>query len=106
MTHGLLSVIFGSAAALRWANTAQFFLASIFLAACASINNRPAEIQTYDYADVLLERGSYEDAHDAYSYLAETYPKSHLTEEAEFQAAYILVYYKNPDRDYDGRSMI
>ncbi len=50
---------------------------------------------------MLLERGSYEDAHDAYSYLAETYPKSHLTEEAEFKAAYILVYYKNPDRDYD-----
>ena len=77
------------------------FLASILLAACASISHRPAEIQTYDYAHVLFERGSYEDAHDAYRYLAETYPASPMTEEAEFKAAYILVYYKNPDRDYD-----
>ena len=78
-----------------------FFLGLFLIAGCASISHRPAEIQTYDYAHVLFERGSYEDAHDAYIYLAETYPKSHLTEEAEFKAAYILVYYKNPDRDYD-----
>lgn len=68
---------------------------------CAPVGYHSAEIQTYDYANVLFERGLYEDAHDAYRYLAENYPKSHLTEDAEFKAAYILVYYKNPDRDYD-----
>jgi hypothetical protein len=82
----------------RQAVVLGFFL----IASCASVSQRSAEIQTYDYANVLLERGSYEDAHDAYRYLAETYPTSRMTEEAAFKAAYILVYYKNPDRDFAG----
>ena len=73
----------------------------VLIAGCASFSQRPAEFQTYDYANVLFERGAYEDAHDAYRYLAETYPKSHMTEEAKFKAAYSLVYYKNTARDYD-----
>lgn len=76
-------------------------LASVLFTACASMSSRPAEIQTYDYADVLFQKGLYEDAHDAYRNVAEAYPKSHMTEEAGFKAAYLLVYYKNPDQDYN-----
>jgi tetratricopeptide (TPR) repeat protein len=71
------------------------------LPACASIGSRTAGLQTYDYANVLFEQGLYADAHDAYRSLAESYPKSHLTEEAEYRAAYTLIFYKNHDRDYD-----
>jgi tetratricopeptide (TPR) repeat protein len=77
------------------------FLSCILLSACASISSRPPEFQTYDYANVLFERGSFEDAHDAYRYLAEAHPTLHMVQEAAFKDAYILVYYNNPYRDLD-----
>ena len=80
---------------------ALFFLL-ILIAGCASANHRPVGIETYDYANQLFEKGLYGDARDAYRYLDETYPKTPLAEKAEYNAAYILVYYKNLNYDYAG----
>jgi outer membrane lipoprotein YfiO len=77
-----------------------FFLL-ILIAGCASAS-RPVGTETYDYANQLFEKGLYGDARDAYRYLDETYPKTPLAEKAEYNAAYILVYYKNLNYDYDG----
>jgi hypothetical protein len=74
----------------------------LFTMGCASARYIPADIQTYDYANELFEKGSYGDARDAYQYLAETYPKTSMAEKAQYNAAYILVYYKNPEHDYPG----
>lgn len=76
------------------------FLALILIAGCASASHPPVDIQTYDYANELFQKGLYGDARDAYRYLAETYPKAALAEKAQYNAAYILIYYKNPDQDY------
>lgn len=89
----------GSSSPFRqWA----LFFVLILFAGCASVNNPPVDIQTYDYASELFQKGLYGDARDAYRYLAETYPKAALAEKAQYNAAYILVYYKNPDQDYSG----
>jgi hypothetical protein len=74
----------------------------ILISGCASIKQHPVDIATYDYANELFEKGLYGDARATYRYLAETYPESPSAEKAEYNAAYILVYYKNLDIDYPG----
>ncbi len=59
------------------------------------------EYQKYENAKMLFDKGSYREARGAYLDLAEAYPQSPRTEKALFNASYILVYYKNPDKDYD-----
>jgi len=78
-----------------------FFLL-ILIAGCASGSRHPADSETYDYATDLFAKGLYRDAHDVYHYLAETYPKAPSAENAQYNAAYVLVYYKNLDHDYAG----
>jgi hypothetical protein len=74
----------------------------ILITGCASVKQRPVDIATYDYANELFEKGLYGDARVTYHYLAETYPASPSAEKAEYNAAYILVFYKNFDVDYPG----
>ena len=75
-------------------------MAILFAIGCASVKSPTADIETYDYANELFEKGLYGDAHDAYRYLAVNYPKTPAAEKAQYNAAYILVYYKNPEHDY------
>jgi hypothetical protein len=72
---------------------------------CAPFAHQPSvagDLQKYRDAKTLFEQGMYRESRDAYRSLYETYPQSQWAAEAQFNAAYILVYYKNPDRDYAG----
>lgn len=75
---------------------------ALLMVGCASVKQPPVDIQAYDYANELFERGLYGDAREAYHYLVETYPNTPSAEKAQFNAAYILVYYQNPKHDYPG----
>ncbi len=56
--------------------------------------------RTYRDANNSHEQGRYREAHDTYRALAESHPESGLAEQARFNAALILLYHKNPDKDY------
>jgi|GEM_PF-2184204 len=72
---------------------------------CAPFIQHPSvtgDLQKYRDAKAFFAQGMYRESRDAYRSLFETYPQSQRAEEAQFNAACILVYYKNPDRDYAG----
>jgi len=72
---------------------------------CAPFTQHPSaagDLQKYRDAKAFFEHGKYRESRDAYRALFEAYPQSERAEEAQFNAAYVLVYYKNPDRDYAG----
>jgi len=51
-------------------------------------------------AESAFEQGKYAEAHTAFRALAEDRADPRRAEQAAFQAAYILVYYDNPNKDY------
>jgi chromosome segregation ATPase len=59
----------------------------------------PAARQLQD-ADRLAGQGKYAEAHDAYLKIAAEQPRTSAGEQAAYQAARLLVAYKNPSRDY------
>jgi FtsZ-binding cell division protein ZapB len=82
-------------------------LASLFLVVaitgCAALTERfpiTEEAKKYQAAKASFDQGKYQAAHDAYRAIAES--RSAWAEEAKFHAAYTLVYYKNPAKDYVG----
>ena len=52
----------------------------------------------YQVAQTYFERGNYKAAHDAFEVIAAS--RSAWAEESKFNAAYVLVYYKNQEKDY------
>ncbi len=89
-----------SAAVKCWAA----FLAFALALGCAPMRQQPVteDFRKYQEAKKFFEQGLYREALNAYRGVAEAEPHSPWAENAKFNAAYILVYYKNPDRDYTG----
>ncbi len=99
----------GSPAASRQKKAGLLFriimaaLVGMAINGCASLMQSPAggeSAKKYQEANALSEQGKYQEARDAYRELAEKQPASSLAEQAKFNAAYMLVYHRNPDRDY------
>ena len=80
------------------------FLVFALIISCAPMRRQPAaeDSRTYQEARKLFEQGLYRAALKTYRGIAESEPHSPWAEKAQFDAAYVLVYYKNPDRDYAG----
>lgn len=51
-------------------------------------------------AGTAVEQGKYREARASYRALAEDLSNPRRAEQAQFNAAYLLVYYENPDKDY------
>lgn len=73
-----------------------------FMLTCAS----PIKIVTYktrllSQADALLYKGKYADAKDLYEKIRMSQPNSEEARTAHFSLAYLNVYYKNPDADWN-----
>ncbi|HSQ78024.1 MAG TPA: hypothetical protein VLN91_03950, partial [Nitrospirota bacterium] len=51
-------------------------------------------------AETAFEEGKYREARASYRALAEDLSDPRRAEQAQFNAAYLLVYYENPDKDY------
>jgi hypothetical protein len=81
-------------------------LALVFLAAgCAPLIRGPAggeNFQPFQEAENLFSQGKYGEARSAYHALSLDRSDPGRAEQSQFKAAYILVYYKNPDKDYGG----
>lgn len=52
-------------------------------------------------AGTAFEQGKYREARASYRALAEDLSDPRRAEQAQFNAAYLLVYYENPDKDYN-----
>jgi hypothetical protein len=53
-------------------------------------------------AETAVKQGKYGEARASYHVLAEDLSDPRRAEQAQFNAAYLLVYYGNPDKDYSG----
>lgn len=58
----------------------------------------PEDTKQYQAAKASFEQGNYKEAHDAYRAIADS--GSSWAEQAKFDAAYVLVYYKNPEKNF------
>jgi len=56
------------------------------------------DTRTYHAAQAAFEQGKYKEAHDAYRAIADS--RSSWAEQSKFDAAYVLVYYKNPEKNF------
>lgn len=77
-----------------------FVVLFFLLTGCAVLKSLPfsEESKKYQEAEAYFEQGQYKDAYGAYRAIAAT--DSPWAEQAKFNAAYVLVYHKNPDKDY------
>jgi len=75
---------------------------SFLSAGCAVLTPLPFtdDARKYQAANTFFEQGNYKDAHVAYRSLADARPRSTWVEQSKFNAAYVLVYYKNTSKDY------
>lgn len=97
----------GNKAGLFVSSFLPFLLLALLLAGCAplleSLKGGEGAKQMQE-AEAAFEQGKYKEARDAYRTLAEDQTNPRRAERAKFRAAYILVYYKNPDKDYSRAS--
>jgi outer membrane protein assembly factor BamD (BamD/ComL family) len=56
------------------------------------------DTKAYHAAQAAFEQGKYQEAHNAYRAIADS--RSSWAEESKFEAAYVLVYYKNPEKNF------
>jgi hypothetical protein len=77
-----------------------FVVLFFLLTGCAVLKSLPfsEESKKYQEAETFFEQGQYKDAYGAYRAISAT--DSPWAEQAKFNAAYVLVYHKNPDKDY------
>ena len=75
---------------------------SFLITGCAVLTPLPFtdDAKKYQAGNAFFEQGNYKDAYIAYHDLADGRPRSHWVEQSKFNAAYVLVYYKNPNKDY------
>jgi len=76
-------------------------LVSVF-SGCAFLQPAPISEheKKYEEARTLAEAGKFQDAREAFRTIAEAQPEASWGEQAKFNAAYLLVSHKNPDRNY------
>ena len=78
-------------------------LLALLLAGCAPLMQGLAGgegARKFQEAGAAFEQGKYREARDAYRALGADRSNRRRAERAQFNAAYILVYYRNPDKDY------
>jgi len=75
-------------------------LALFLITGCAVLKSLPftEDAKKYQVAQTYFERENYKAAYDAYR--AITVTRSPWAEESKFSAAYVLVYYRNPQKNY------
>ena len=70
----------------------------LMLASCASLGGESAK--KFQDANTAYEQGKFKEAYHEYRALAESATDPGWAEQSKFNAAYILVDHKNPDKDY------
>jgi tetratricopeptide (TPR) repeat protein len=75
-------------------------LALFLISGCAVLRSLPftEDAKRYQVAQTYFDRGNYKAAYEAYRVIADS--RSPWAEEAKFNAAYALVYHKNPQKNY------
>jgi chromosome segregation ATPase len=76
-------------------------LVLVFMAGCAMVTPPfliSDDTKTYHAAQALFEQEKYKEAHDAFRAIADS--RSSWAKQAKFDAAYVLIYYKNPEKNF------
>ena len=75
-------------------------LVLVVVSGCTALRSLPftEDTRKYQVAQAYFERGNYSAAHDAYWAIATTH--SPYAEASKFYSAYVLVYYKNPQKSF------
>jgi hypothetical protein len=75
----------------------------LMLAGCASLMRNQSggeDARRFQDANTAYDQGKFKEAYNEYRALAESATDLRWTEQSQFNAAYILVDHKNPDKDY------
>jgi outer membrane protein assembly factor BamD (BamD/ComL family) len=76
-------------------------LVPVLLAGCTMVTPQflvSDDTKTYRAAQASFDQGKYKEAHDAFRAIAAG--RSSWAEQSKFDAAYVLVYYKNPEKNF------
>jgi outer membrane protein assembly factor BamD (BamD/ComL family) len=76
-------------------------LVSICMAGCTFVTQPfliSEDTKAYHAAQASFDQGKYKEAHDAFRTIADS--RSSWAEQSKFDAAYVLIYYKNPSKKF------